>query len=298
MRWKKGRKSSNVDDRRTSSGSSGGGFQMPSLQTLFFIFPLVKPLLKSKLGLLVVGAGALAYMSGFNPMSLISGGNSTTSQIAPKHQASDDQRAAFISTVLADTEDVWNGIFNQAGYNYKEPKMVLYRGATDSRCGGADAAMGPFYCPADETIYIDLGFFDELKHKFKASGDFAQAYILAHEVGHHIQNLQGTLDKVQRAKQQAHGKSGANALQVKVELQADCYAGVWANHAHKLRNILEEGDIDEALNAANVIGDDTLQKKAQGYVVPDSFTHGSSKQRMTWFLKGLQNGDLNSCNTF
>ena len=298
MRWKKGRKSSNVDDRRTSSGSGGGGFQMPSLQTLFFIFPLVKPLLKSKLGLLVVGAGALAYMSGFNPMSLISGGNSTTSNIAPKHQAADDQRAAFISTVLADTEDVWNGIFKQAGYKYKEPKMVLYRGSTHSGCGGADAAMGPFYCPADETVYIDLGFFDELKYKFKASGDFAQAYILAHEVGHHIQNLQGTLDKVQRAKQQAHGKSGANALQVKVELQADCYAGIWANHAHKMKNILEEGDIDEALNAANVIGDDTLQKKAQGYVVPDSFTHGSSKQRMTWFLKGLQSGDLRSCNTF
>lgn len=296
MRWKKGRKSSNVDDRRTSSGRSRGGFKMPSIQTLFFIFPIVKPLLKSKFGLLVVGAGALAYMSGFNPLSFMSGGQTTN--IAPKHQVADDQRAAFISTVLADTEDVWNAIFNKAGYKYREPKMVLYRGFTDSGCGGAEAAMGPFYCPADETVYIDLGFFDELKHKFKASGDFAQAYILAHEVGHHIQNLQGTLEKVQRAKQRSHGKSGANALQVKVELQADCYAGIWANHAHKLRNILEEGDIDEALNAANVIGDDTLQKKAQGYVIPDSFTHGSSKQRMTWFLRGLQSGDLNSCNTF
>ena len=296
MRWKKGRKSVNVDDRRTSSGRSGGGFNMPSIQTLFFIFPLIKPLLKSKLGLFVVGVGALAWMSGFNPLSMISGGQTTN--IAPKHQAADDQRAAFISTVLADTEDVWKAIFNKAGYNYKEPKMVLYRGATDSGCGDADAAMGPFYCPADETIYIDLGFFDELQHKFKASGDFAQAYILSHEVGHHIQNLQGTLEKIQRAKQRAHGKSGANALQVKVELQADCYAGIWAHHAHKMKNILEEGDIDEALNAANVIGDDTLQKKAQGYVIPDSFTHGSSKQRMTWFLRGLQNGDLNSCNTF
>lgn len=296
MRWKKGRKSANVDDRRTSSGRSGGGFKMPSMQTLFFIFPLVKPLLKSKLGLFVVGAGALAWMSGFNPLSFMSGGQTTN--IAPKHQAADDQRAAFISTVLADTEDVWKKLFNKAGYNYKEPKMVLYRGATDSGCGGADAAMGPFYCPADETIYIDLGFFDELKHKFKASGDFAQAYILSHEVGHHIQNLQGTLEKVTRAKQRSHGKSGANALQVKVELQADCYAGIWAHHAHKMKNILEEGDIDEALNAANVIGDDTLQKKAQGYVVPDSFTHGSSKQRMTWFLRGLESGDLNSCNTF
>ena len=297
MRWKKGRKSSNVDDRRTSSGGSGG-FQMPSLQTLFFIFPLVKPLLKSKLGLAVVGIGALAYISGFNPLSLLTGGGSNTSNIAPQNQVADDERAAFISTVLADTEDVWKGIFNQAGYNYKEPKMVLYRGSTRSGCGGADAAMGPFYCPADETIYIDLGFYDELKYKFKASGDFAQAYILAHEVGHHIQNLQGTLNKVQEAKQRARGKSGENALQVKVELQADCYAGIWANQAHKMKNILEEGDIDEALNAAKVIGDDTLQKKAQGYIVPDSFTHGSSKQRMTWFLKGLQSGDLRSCNTF
>ncbi len=295
MRWKKGRKSTNVDDRRTSSGRSGG-FKMPSLQTLFFIFPIIKPLLKSKFGLLIVGAGALAYMSGFNPLSFMSGGQ--TSSIAPKHQAADDERAAFISTVLADTEDVWKNIFNKAGYNYKEPKLVLYRGSTSSGCGGAEAAMGPFYCPADETVYIDLGFYDELKYKFKASGDFAQAYILAHEIGHHIQNLQGTLEKVQRAKQRSHGKSGANALQVKVELQADCYAGIWANHAHKMKNILEEGDIDEALNAANVIGDDTLQKKAQGYVVPDSFTHGSSKQRMTWFLRGLQSGDLNSCNTF
>ena len=158
--------------------------------------------------------------------------------------------------------------------------------------------MGPFYCPNDQTVYVDLGFYDELKYKFKASGDFAQAYILAHEVGHHIQNLQGTLEKVQRAKTNSYGQAQDNALQVKVELQADCYAGVWANHAHKQKNILEEGDIDEALNAANVIGDDTLQKKAQGYVVPDSFTHGSSKQRMTWFLRGLKSGDMNSCNTF
>ncbi len=296
MRWKKGRRSSNVDDRRESSGSMGGGFQMPSLQTLFFIYPIVKPLLKSKLGLLVVGAGALAYMSGFNPLSLIGGGSS--SHIAPQHKAADDERAAFISTVLADTEDVWKDIFARAGYQYTEPKLVLYRGHTRSGCGGASAAMGPFYCPNDQKVYIDLGFFDELKQKYKASGDFAQAYILAHEIGHHIQNLQGTLEKVQRAKQRSYGKGAENALQVKVELQADCYAGVWANHAHKQKNILEEGDIDEALNAANVIGDDTLQKKAQGYVVPDSFTHGTSKQRMTWFLRGLKTGDLRSCNTF
>ena len=291
MRWKKGRKSSNVDDRRTRSG--GGGFRMPSLQTLFFIFPIIKPLLKSKLGLLVVGAGALAYFSGFNPMGLLGGGGGK-----PANEAQDDMRAEFISTVLADTEDVWRDVFHRAGYEYREPKLVLYRGHTSSGCGGAEAAMGPFYCPNDQTVYVDLGFYDELKYKFKASGDFAQAYILAHEVGHHIQNLQGTLEKVQRAKTNSYGQAQDNALQVKVELQADCYAGVWANHAHKQKNILEEGDIDEALNAANVIGDDTLQKQAQGYVVPDSFTHGTSKQRMTWFLRGLKNGDLRSCNTF
>ncbi len=291
MRWKKGRKSSNVDDRRARSG--GGGFRMPSLQTLFFIFPIVKPLLKSKLGLLVVGAGALAYVGGFNPLGMLGGSSSK-----PANEAQDNTKAEFISTVLADTEDVWNEIFHQAGYEYQEPKLVLYRGHTSSGCGGADAAMGPFYCPSDQTVYLDLAFFDELQHKFKASGDFAQAYIIAHEVGHHIQYLQGTLDKVQRAKTNSYGQAQDNALQVKVELQADCYAGIWANRAHKQKNILEEGDIDEALNAANVIGDDTLQKKAQGYVVPDSFTHGTSKQRMTWFLRGLKSGDLRSCNTF
>jgi len=296
MRWKKGRKSANVDDRRMRSGR-GGGFRMPSMQTLFFIFPLIKPLLKSKLGLFVVGAGALAWMSGFNPLSLVGMGGTNYSKVTPEQQTMDDQRAEFISTVLADTEDVWGGLFNQAGYQYREPKMVLYRGSTQSGCGGANAAMGPFYCPADEKVYVDLGFFDELKYKFKASGDFAQAYILAHEIGHHIQNLQGTLEKVTRQKQRVR-ESDANHLQVKVELQADCYAGIWAHHAHKMKNILEEGDIDEALNAANVIGDDTLQKKSQGYVVPDSFTHGSSKQRMTWFLRGLKSGNMNSCNTF
>lgn len=294
MRWKKGRKSTNVDDRRMRSGG-GGGFRTPSLQTLFLIYPLIKPLLKSKFGLFIIGAGALAYMSGLNPLSFIGGGDVTS--IAPVDKARDDERAAFISTVLADTEDVWKEIFSSSGYLYKEPKLVLYRSSTRSGCGGASAEMGPFYCPADETVYIDLGFFDELKYKFKASGDFAQAYILAHEIGHHIQNQQGILKKVTSMKQRL-SKGESNHMQVKVELQADCYAGIWANRVDKQKNILEEGDIDEALNAANVIGDDTLQKKAQGYVVPDSFTHGSSKQRMSWFLRGFKSGDINSCNTF
>jgi predicted metalloprotease len=293
MKWKNRRQSKNVDDRRSASGG-GGGFQMPSLQTLFFIFPLIKPLLKSKLGLVVVGLGAVAYMSGFNPLSLVGKSPGFTEV---KDQRADDEMAAFAATVLADTEEIWTRVFAQAGYKYTEPKMVLYRGETRSGCGMANSQVGPFYCPADQTVYLDLGFFEELKQKFGASGDFAQAYILAHEIGHHIQNLQGTLEEVEKAKH-SYGKTGSNKLQVKVELQADCYAGIWTNHAHKLFGMLEPGDIDEAFNAANSIGDDRLQKQATGYVQPDAFTHGSSKQRMTWFKRGLQGGSLKDCQTF
>ncbi len=292
MKWKNRKQSKNVDDRRNQSG--GGGFRMPSLQTLFFIMPIVKPLLRSKFGWAVIAVGALAYMSGFNPLSLIG----TSSQTTVKDQKVDDEKAAFISTVFADTEDIWGKVFSEAGYRYKEPKLVLYRGQTTSGCGVANSQVGPFYCPADQTIYIDLGFYDELEKKYGASGDFAQAYILAHEVGHHIQNLQGTLEKVENAKQRVSGKSDANALQVKVELQADCYAGIWTNRAHKRYGILEPGDIDEAFNAASSIGDDRLQKQAQGYVQPDAFTHGSSKQRMVWFNRGLKSGSLKECQTF
>ncbi len=299
MKWKDRRRSSNVEDRRESSGSSGsGGFNMPSLQTLFFLYPIIKPLLRSKFGLLILGIGAFAYFSGFNPLSIVGMGKSSNTPTTKVQKQKDDQEAAFMSTVLADTEDVWSSIFRQAGYKYQPPKMVLYRGSTRSGCGYAQAQMGPFYCPNDQKVYVDLGFFDEMKQKFGASGDFAQAYVLAHEVGHHIQNLQGTLEKVEMAKQRSYGKSGKNALQVKVELQADCYAGIWAHHAQKMKHMLEEGDIDEALNAANAIGDDHLQKQATGYVMPDSFTHGTSKQRMSWFYRGLKSGDLKSCNTF
>jgi predicted metalloprotease len=293
MKWKNRRQSKNVDDRRTSSGG-GGGFQMPSLQTLFFIYPLIKPLLRSKFGWAVVGLGAVAYVSGFNPLSLV-GKSSNYSEV--KDEKVDDEQAAFMATVLGDTERVWEKVFSEAGYRYNKPKMVLYRGQTRSGCGIANSQVGPFYCPADQVVYLDLGFFDELKHKFGASGDFAQAYILAHEIGHHIQNLQGTLEEVERAKH-SYGKAGANHLQVKVELQADCYAGVWAHHAHEMFDILERGDIDEAFNAANSIGDDRLQKQATGYVQPDAFTHGSSKQRMTWFYRGLEGGKLSDCQTF
>lgn len=289
MKWKGGRRSSNVDDRRATSGSGGGG--MPTARTMMILWPIIKPLLKTKFGWALIALGVVAYMSGFNPLSLLGGGSTSK----PVNEAKDNENAAFISTVLASTEDIWKKELR----GYREPQMVLYRGSTRSGCGFASAQMGPFYCPADQKVYLDLGFFDELASRHNAPGDFAQAYVLAHEVGHHIQNLQGTLAKVQKAKQNWGGNSTkANALQVRVELQADCYAGAWAYHAHKEFDILEPGDVEEALRAASSIGDDTLQKKAGRAVRPDAFTHGSSKQRVEWFRRGLKSGDIRACNTF
>ena len=288
MKWKGGRKSTNVDDRRASSS---GKRSMPSLQTIMIIWPLIKPLFKTKLGLAIIALGVVAYMSGFNPLSLIRVGGSSA---APIDQVQDDKNAAFISTVLASTEDVWKKELR----GYKEPIMVLYRGGTQSGCGFANSAVGPFYCPTDQKVYLDLSFFEELSQTHDAPGDFAQAYVLAHEVGHHIQNLQGTLAKVQQAKQQWGNTKKANALQVRVELQADCYAGAWAHHAHRRFNILEEGDVEEALRAASAIGDDTLQRKSTGTIRPDAFTHGTSQQRVEWFRRGLRTGDVKECNTF
>jgi len=293
MRWEDRDESRNVEDRRSTGSSSGGGRGMPSMGTIMFLWPVVQRLLKTKFGWAIVGIGAVAYFSGFNPLSSMMGGATS----APINKAQDEKQKRFIATVLHDTEVVWKDIFKQHGANYREPKMVIYRGSTTSGCGHASAQMGPFYCPADQKVYLDLGFFDELASKHKASGDFAQAYVLAHEIGHHIQNMEGTLTKVQQMKQQARGSKGANQLQVRVELQADCYAGVWAHHAHKRFNILEQGDVEEALRAASAIGDDTLQKQAQGYVVPDAFTHGSSEQRVEWFRKGIKSGDIRSCDT-
>ncbi len=293
MRWEDREQSSNVEDRRRDPHSGGGGRGMPSMGTLMFLWPFIQRLLKTKFGWAIIAVGAVAYFSGFNPLSSVMGGNSSK----VNNSAADDRQAAFISTVLHDTEEVWKDIYKQHGATYREPKMVLYRGQTKSGCGFASAQMGPFYCPADQKVYLDLGFFDELSKKHNATGDFAQAYVLAHEIGHHIQNMEGTLSKVQKMKQQARGNVGANQLQVRVELQADCYAGVWAHHAHKRFNILEQGDVEEALRAASAIGDDTLQKQAQGYVVPDAFTHGSSAQRVEWFRKGIKSGDIASCNT-
>ena len=297
MRWEDRDQSDNVEDRRESGGSSGGsgggGRGMPSMGTIMFLLPFVQKLLKTKFGLVIVGVGALAYFSGFNPLSLLTKPQASSNI----NKKADDKQARFISTVLHDTEEVWKTIYKEHGSRYREPKMVLYRGSTTSGCGHASAQMGPFYCPADEKVYIDLGFFDELATTHNATGDFAQAYVLAHEIGHHIQNLEGTLNKVHKMKQQVRGETQANQLQVKVELQADCYAGVWAHHAHNRFNILEKGDIEEALRAASAIGDDTLQKQAQGYVVPDAFTHGSSKDRVTWFRNGIKSGDIKACNT-
>ena len=291
MRWEDGRRSDNIDDRRDEGG--GGGRSTPSIGNLMIIWPLIKPLLRTKFGWAIIAVGIGAYMMGINPLMLLGGGNHTTTTI--KDKALDDKNAQFISTVLANTEDVWKKRLR----GYSEPVVVLYRGSTHSACGKAQAQVGPFYCPADAKVYLDLSFFDELSSQYNASGDFAQAYVLAHEIGHHIQNLQGTLNKVHQAKQKWGGDSKkANALQVKVELQADCYAGAWAYHAHKDFNILEAGDVEEALNAASAIGDDTLQRKAGQTVRPDGFTHGSSAQRVAWFRKGLESGDIRVCNTF
>jgi len=201
------------------------------------------------------------------------------------------------AVVLADTEETWNAILPQVGVQYAEPTLVLYSGAVQSGCGFAQAQMGPFYCPVDQKVYIDLSFYQDLSQRFGAPGDFAQAYVIAHEVGHHVQNLVGLADKV-RAAQERMGQAEANALSVRMELQADCYAGVWANHAARSRQLLESGDIEEGLNAASAIGDDRMQKRSQGYVVPDAFTHGSSEQRVQWFRRGLEAGTLEACNTF
>jgi len=263
--------------------------------TMMMIWPLIRPLLRTKIGWAIIAIGAFAWFSGYNPLSLIGIGGQSSAKV---DKVKDEKQAKFIKKVLASTEDVWREILPQYGMRYKEPVMVLYRGSTRSGCGYASAQMGPFYCPADRKVYLDLGFFDELARRHNAPGDFAQAYVLAHEIGHHIQNMQGTLDKVQRLKQQWGGSSKANQLQVRVELQADCYAGVWANHAQKKFNILEPGDVEEALRAASSIGDDKLQRKTTGFVRPDAFTHGSSAQRVEWFRRGLSSGDLRECNTF
>ena len=297
MKWEDNRRSSNVEDRRDESPSNFGSKQNNSMMMLL---PVIKMLIGTKIGRIILVVGVIAYFMGFNPLALLDMGTTTqnnTSSSQVINTQKDDKSAQFVSAVLAQTEDIWTDVFKKYNANYVEPKLVLFRNSVKSGCGFASSQTGPFYCPADQKVYLDLSFFDELAKRHDAPGDFAQAYVIAHEIGHHVQNITGTISKVENVKQ---GLSDAkeNALQVKVELQADCYAGLWAYYSKKDFNSIEEGDIQEALNAASAIGDDTLQKKAQGYVVPDSFTHGSSSQRMAWFKKGFEGGTLESCNTF
>jgi predicted metalloprotease len=247
---------------------------------------------------------AVSYFLGINPLtvlSIMSGGSGPTSNSQPTRQANthpaDDRTTHFVKTVLADTEDVWGNIFRASGKEYVRPKLDIFTGSIQTACGSGNTASGPFYCPGDQKVYIDLAFFQTMRERFQVSSEFAQAYVIAHEVGHHVQNLSGISDKVDQQRRAASGTQG-NALSVKLELQADCFAGVWAFHANQARSILESGDIEGALKAATAIGDDTLQRQARGSVVPDSFTHGSSEQRVRWFKRGIESGKLNDCNTF
>ena len=283
MKWEGNRESDNVEDRR----SSGGG----------------RPVFGGRgigIGTIVIALLG-GWIFGINPLTilgLLSGGPPAQVQQAPAQKPpADDQMARFVSTVLADTEDVWTGIFSQGGGRYQQPKLVLFRGATSTACGTGQAAMGPFYCPADQKVYIDLGFYETLKNQLGAPGEFAQAYVVAHEVGHHVQNLLGISEKVDQQRGRV-SQAQYNQLSVRLELQADCFAGVWANHAQSARQILENGDVEAAMNAAAKIGDDALQKQSQGRVVPESFTHGTSAQRVRWFNNGLQNGNVKACDTF
>ncbi|MBP2674912.1 MAG: putative neutral zinc metallopeptidase [Deltaproteobacteria bacterium] len=242
-----------------------------------------------------------ALYLGIDPRMFLGGGASeeqASEQVSNEPRPAEENRMAdFVSAVLASTEDTWKEQFRRGGKTYHEPKLVLFTDMVQSACGYAQAAVGPFYCPEDQKLYIDLGFFREMKDRFQAGGDFAQAYVIAHEVGHHVQNLLGIMEKAQEARARS-GETQANRISVRLELQADCFAGVWAHHAERARNILEEGDVEEGLKAASAIGDDRMQRRAGGYVVPDSFTHGSSAQRVNWFRTGIETGDVNRCNTF
>lgn len=242
----------------------------------------------------------VALYFGIDPSTVLNMGKGLSQSTSQESEAipEDDEMGQFMAKVLGSTEDTWGKVFKSAGYDYPAPKLVLFRGQTNTACGTGQAAMGPFYCPGDKKVYIDLAFYDEMKNRFKAPGDFAQAYVIAHEVGHHVQNLMGTSEKVQQARQSARNEAQANQYSVLLELQADCYAGLWAHHADGANRILEAGDVEEAMRASAAIGDDALQKQVQGYAVPDSFTHGTSEQRMRWFNQGLKVGDVNKCDTF
>ncbi|HEY8977408.1 MAG TPA: neutral zinc metallopeptidase [Burkholderiaceae bacterium] len=296
MKWEGQRQSDNVEDLRDQDGGGGGG---PGF---------------GGFGVRHIGIGTIVialvggWIFGINPLTilgLLSGGGAPVQQTAPQqvpgprpaHTPQDDRMKAFVATVLADTEDVWTQVFKERGGTYRDPKLVLFRNATPTACGRGESATGPFYCPGDEKVYIDLSFYDLLRTKLGAPGDFAQAYVIAHEVGHHVQKLLGISEKVDAARRQS-SEARSNALSVRLELQADCFAGIWANRAQATKQIIEAGDIDEALNAATQIGDDTLQRKASGTVQPETFTHGTSAQRVHWFKQGFETGQIEQCDTF
>lgn len=299
MRWRGRRQSSNIEDER-GAASQRGGFRMPRRGGRVRVRGG-----GMSLGMLVL-VGIASLVLGINPLELLNGGglpgglsgnSSGPAQVSrPASQDADRQAKAFVATVLAETEDAWHKEFRKRGATYQEPRLVLFSGAVRSACGFASAATGPFYCPGDSKVYLDMSFFRELRAKFGAPGDFAQAYVIAHEVGHHVQNLTGILPKFNRARR-SMSQAEANRMSIRVELQADCYAGIWAAHA-KHANILERGDLEEALNAAHQIGDDAIQKRVQGYVVPEAFNHGTSAQRAKWFRIGYQRQSMEACNTF
>ncbi|ENV61949.1 KPN_02809 family neutral zinc metallopeptidase [Acinetobacter soli] len=295
MRWKGRRVSSNVEDRRGSSGAKVGGISIVGLVVAFVAWKFF----------------GVDPQQAYQATQQITAAQSQTGTAPEQLSAEQKEASDFVGTILADTEDTWTSIFQQLGQSYVAPKLVLFNGRVQSACGTAESAMGPFYCPSDQKVYIDTQFFKEMRQQMGISGDknqtelsrqdqagdFAQAYVVAHEVGHHIQNLLGISSQVQRAQAQAN-RTQANQLSVRLELQADCFAGIWANRNQERTQFLEAGDVEEAMDAAQKIGDDYLQKRATGQVVPDSFTHGTSQQRMHWFETGLKSGDLNQCDTF
>jgi predicted metalloprotease len=310
MRWRNREKSENVEDRRGQSGRRGFPFPFPRGGGRFPGRGTRIPIPSGRggggigiVGLLVILG--LMFFFGIDPRVILQDGGGGQIPIGRERPGAEYRQASpqeeelkqFISVVLKTTEEVWSQQFQASGRRYTEPSLVLFREATQSRCGTGVAQMGPFYCPLDQKVYIDLSFYDELKNRFRAPGDFAQAYVIAHEIGHHVQTLLGITEQVMRARSQA-GESESNAIQVRMELQADCLAGLWAHHAQRQLQILEPGDIEEGLNAAAAIGDDRIQKRTQGYVVPDAFTHGSSEQRVTWFRRGFNSGEFKVCDTF
>ena len=295
MRWKGGRRSDNIEDRRGQVPAMGAAGAVPLL------LRLVPMLLRTKTGRIILIGGVVLVvggrMLGVDVLSLLAGGGAAYREARPQQGVAEQEATEFVAVVLADTEDTWHANFAKLGRQYEEPKLVLFTGSVGSACGYASAAVGPFYCPGDRKLYLDLSFFRDLERYHGAPGDFAQAYVIAHEVGHHVQTLLGISDQV-RAASRGRSEAEVNALSVRQELQADCFAGVWAHAANSKRQLLDPGDLEEALRAASAIGDDRLQREAGGRVVPDSFTHGTSAQRVQWFRAGFNTGDLSRCDTF